>query len=188
MTHDAEADPWSLESYREYLRLLARMQLDPRLRGKLDPSDVVQQTLLVAHQKRQQFRGHSDGELAGWLRRILASELCTAARKFHGATRDVKHERSLEGALEQSSARLEAWLADDQSSVSERAMRQEQLCRLAGALAQLPEAQRDAVELYHLQGWPVPDIAAHLGRTEPAVAGLVRRGLQALRESLKESS
>ena len=63
----AEAHGRLLEKFRDYLRLLARVQLDPRLRGKLDPSDVVQQTLLEAFEKREQFCGTTNGELAAWL-------------------------------------------------------------------------------------------------------------------------
>jgi RNA polymerase sigma-70 factor (ECF subfamily) len=184
MGHDAGATGRPVEAYRDYLHLLARLRLDPRLRGKLDPSDVVQQTLVKAHQAREQYRGQSDGEQAAWLRRILANTLIDAARKYQ---RELALEQGLERALDESSARLEGWLAADQSSPSEVADRQEQLLRLAAALAQLPEDQRTAVELHHLRDAPVAEIADHLGRTEASVAGLLRRGLQKLRELLQNT-
>src|SRR6516165_10291152 len=126
----------SLDRFREYLRLLARLQLNPRLQGRLDPSDVVQQTLVKAQQGLGQLRGQSEGELLAWLRRILANTLVDAARKHGG---EVVRQRSLEESLAASSARLEAWLAADQPSPSEEAQRQEQLLALAEALAGLPE-------------------------------------------------
>src|SRR5262249_21025626 len=116
-----------LERYRDYLHLLARLQLDGRLRGKLDPADLVQETLARAHEKRAQFRGGSEAELAAWLRQILAHQLAAAVRRFQAGRRDVAHERSLEAVLQDSSARLEALLAADQSSPSERAARHDEL-------------------------------------------------------------
>src|SRR5437899_9685891 len=110
-----------LESYRDYLRLLARLQIDSRLRGKLDPSDVVQATLLAAYEKLAQYRGDSGEEMAGWLRQILTNYLAQELRKFTGPQRDVGLERSLQNALEESSSRLEAWLAAQQASPSELA-------------------------------------------------------------------
>jgi RNA polymerase sigma-70 factor (ECF subfamily) len=82
MDQHGESTPRPLESYRDYLRLLARLQLDPRLRGKLDPSDVVQQTMVKAHQNAKQFRGETEAERTAWLRRILANTMTDAARKF----------------------------------------------------------------------------------------------------------
>ena len=120
-----EADEFAVERFRPYLRLLARARLDPLLRGKLDASDIVQQTLLEAHQGRGQFRGHTTGELAAWLRQILARNLANAVRDLRRDKRDVARERSLEAALEQSASALEAWLADEQSSPSRKADRQE---------------------------------------------------------------
>ena len=183
MPHEAGPLIRAVEDYRDYLHLLARLQLDPRLRGKLDPSDVVQQTLVKAHQNRGQFRGGTEAEQAGWLRRILANTLIDAARKYQ---RELNVQQPLDQALDASSARIEAWLAADQSSPSERADRQEQLLRLAHALGRLPDDQRVVVEMHHLRDDSVADIAAALGRTEAAVAGLLRRGLKKLRTLLQE--
>jgi RNA polymerase sigma-70 factor (ECF subfamily) len=182
MPHDVGPAARAVEEYRDYLHLLARLHLDVRLQGKVDPSDLVQQTLVKAHQHHDQFRGRTSAEQAGWLRRILVNTLVDAARKYG---RELDLERSLE-ALHASSARLEACLADDGSSPSELASRQEELLRIARALAQLPDDQRVAVERHHLRDQPVAAIAADLGRTEASVAGLLRRGLKRLRELLAQ--
>jgi RNA polymerase sigma-70 factor (ECF subfamily) len=92
----------------------------------------------------------------------------------------------LEASLGESSMRLEAWLASDSTSPSGRVLRQEGLQRLAEALARLPEDQRAALELHHLQGLVVQEVGQRMGRSTAAVAGLLRRGLAALRELLKD--
>jgi RNA polymerase sigma-70 factor (ECF subfamily) len=178
---------WDLERFRDYLRLLARLQLDRRLQAKLDASDIVQQTLLAAHEHREQFRGRTDAELAGWLRTILANTMLAAARRFGADARNLDRERPLQDSLEESSARLESWLAADQSSPSERVMRVEELVRLAAALARLSADQREVIELHHLKGCPVAAVAEATGRTRPAVMGLLFRGQKKLRELLQEA-
>jgi RNA polymerase sigma-70 factor (ECF subfamily) len=178
--------PHELERYRDYLRLLAGLQLDPRLRGRIDASDVVQQTFLQAHQALAGFRGTTDGELAAWLRQILARNLAHALRDHGRDRRDIGRERSLEAALEASSIRLECWLAVEQSSPSQQANRNEQLLRLARVLAGLPEAQREAIVLHYWQGRTTVQIGEHLQRTPAAVAGLLKRGLKELRRQMLE--
>jgi RNA polymerase sigma-70 factor (ECF subfamily) len=184
MPPSGDSPGWDLERFREYLRLLARVQMDPRLQGKLDPSDVVQQTLLEAYQKRDQCRGTTDAERAAWLRGILAHNLADALRAFGRDKRDVDRERSLEESLRQSSAHLERWLAADEPSPGEQAVRQERAIRLAIALAELPEGQREALVLQYWHGWTLAEIGGHLGRTPAAVAGLLKRGLRKLRQQL----
>ena len=174
-----------LERHREYLHVLARLQLGRTLRGKVDPSDLVQQTLLRAHQSLEQFRGTSPTELTAWLRRILATTLANVVRDHGRGRRDVAMERSLERSIEESSARLDAWLAAEQSSPSRRAERNEQAILLVKALAELPESQREALLLKHCQGWSLAEIGRHLDRTPTAVASLLQRGLRQLREHLR---
>jgi len=174
-----------LEHFREYLRLLARLQFPAKLQAKIDQSDLVQQALLRAHQGLDQFRGTTFAEQAAWLRRIFANTLANAVRDYHRAARDIELEQSLNASLEQSSARLAAWLASDQTPPVEIAVRNEQFLKLADRLAQLPEVQREALLLRYCEGWSVGAIAEHLGRTRPSVASLLRRGLAQLRELLR---
>jgi RNA polymerase sigma-70 factor (ECF subfamily) len=177
------ADDQELERWRDYLNVLVRVQVDPRLRHRIDLSGVVQQTLLETHQQRPPG---GQSQEAAWLRCVLANNLADELRKLATAKRDIGRERSLEEGLARSSARLEAWLAADQSSPSQQAERHEEALRLAAALERLPDAQREALVLQHWHGWSLAQIAEHLGRSRAAVAGLIKRGLQQLRAHLQE--
>ncbi len=178
---EADAHLQPLERFREYLRLLARLQFPAILQAKLDPSDIVQQTMLNAYQGLDQFRGKSFAEQAAWLRRIFANTLANVVRDYGRAGRDVALEQSLQASLDQSSARLEAWLASEHTPPIDVALRNEQFLNLADKLAQLPEVQREVLLLRYCEGWSVRAIAEHLGRTRPSVASLLRRGLTELR-------
>jgi len=175
----------SLEQFRSYLLLLARLQLGDRPRNRIEPSDIVQQTLLEAHAQLDQFHG-DDSDLAAWLRQALVNNLRDAWRAMHRERRDIRREQALEEAVEQSSLRLEGMLIAAKSSPSERAVRNEELLRLADALIELPEVQREAIVLHHLQGCSLAETARRLDRTDAAVAGLLHRGLRKLRELLAQ--
>jgi RNA polymerase sigma-70 factor, ECF subfamily len=170
-----------LESFRSYLRMLAAAQVPGHLRGQVDPSDVVQMTLLKAHQHFDQYRGTSEAELAAWLRRILANTMIDALRRLTRAPNVFE-------AIEQSSSHLEALLAAEGATPSEQAVRQEELERLAQALEGLPDDQRTAVQLQQIQDCSVAQIAALMNRTKTAVGGLLKRGMRRLRELMREGS
>src|SRR6516225_403405 len=116
---------WDPGRYRELLQVMARrLQLDPRLKRRFDSSDLVQETLLKAHQAQKQFRGQSEGERIKWLHQILANTARDKIREAHADKRDPNLERSLDAMVHDSSVRLEAWLAAEQSSPSQKAERQ----------------------------------------------------------------
>jgi len=168
-----------LEGFRSYLRMLAGAQIPHAMRGQVDPSDLVQHTLLQAHEKQVQFRGGSDAELAAWLRAILRNAIVDALRR-------VTREPHMLQAVEQSSAHLEALISAADSSPSEQAARQEQLERLAQALEQLPEDQRSAVQMQQIHDCSVEEIAEALGKSKSAVGGLLKRGMRRLREMMQQ--
>jgi RNA polymerase sigma-70 factor (ECF subfamily) len=174
----------ALEPFRSYLEVLARVHLDPRLRGKLDAADVVQQALLRAYAAWPEMNNRDQPVLTAWLRRILARTLADVVKHYDRDKRAVDLERSLEADLDRSASGLAGWLAADQTSPSQAAIRNEEMLRLADALAALPEPQREVVVLKHLRGWTLQQIAEHLGRTVPAVASFLRRGLEDLRHRL----
>jgi RNA polymerase sigma-70 factor, ECF subfamily len=186
MHQDAAKPEQGLEKYRPYLALLVRHRLDGRLQGKVDASGVVQQTLWEAHQGLKDFRGTTEPEVAAWLRQILVRNLTDEVRKLAAGKRDLARERSLEQAVEQSASNLAAWLAQEQSSPSQQAVRHEQTLELAAALARLPQDQRTAVELHHLEGYSLVEVGRQMQRSKEAVAGLLFRGLKRLRELLPQ--
>jgi RNA polymerase sigma-70 factor, ECF subfamily len=173
-----------LEQYRSYLHLLAEVRMDHRLRSKLDPSDIVQETLLHAHQAWGGFHGKSEGEIAAWLRQILARNLLHCVRDMHRACRDVDREVSLQAAIEQSADHLERWLAAEQSSVSQKAVREEGVMELAKAIQGLPDGVREAIVLHYWQDCSLAEIGEHLGRSKAGVAGLLQCGVKLLRRQI----
>jgi RNA polymerase sigma-70 factor (ECF subfamily) len=188
MNHPVESNHETLDQFRSYLYLLARAHLGPRIGNKIDASDLVQQTLMDAHAKKNQFRGETDAERAAWLRKILTCNLADALRHQHRAKRDISRQRSLEAEIDGSFCHAESWLAASQPSPSQYVTKKEELLRLADALTKLPEAQRDAVIFRHLQGMSLAEVASQLDRSEAAVAGLVYRGLNKLHDLLDQGS
>jgi len=179
--------PDDLNRYRQYLILLVRAKLDPRLAGPVDPSDIVQQTLLEAHAREAVFKGETEADRRAWVRRILANNLADTRRGLFRAKRDLRRQRSLEALLDRSSIRLGSLLAADQSSIGSHLDREERAVRLADALMNLPEAQREALIMQYWQGIPLAAIAEQMSRSPAAVAGLLKRGLKQLRQQLGES-
>jgi RNA polymerase sigma-70 factor (ECF subfamily) len=185
---DAEARGRLLDSYRNYLTLLARLQLGRTLRGKADPADLVQETFLRAHRDFAQFRGATEAELLGWLRRILATAAANFVRHYLGTRRrDVRLERQMADDLDRSSRALDRGLVAPSGSPSEKAQKREQAVALADALESLPATYGEVIILRHLEELSFPEVAARLGRSVDSVKKLWVRGLAQLREHLEEA-
>jgi len=184
----AQSPEWHPERYRDLVLLWARqLHLDPRLQRRFDSSDLAHDTLLKAHKKIGEFRGTTEAELLRWLHTILLNHLRDQIAYEKADRRNFELEQALPAVVAESSDRIDRWLADGQSSPSDQAVRHEQELRLAAALDRLPEDQRDVVILHYLMKTSVADIASQMKRTEKAVAGLLRRGVQKLGEILNDN-
>lgn len=176
-----------LESFRNYLRLLAYTGLGEVLRDKADPSDLVQETLLKAHANFLHFRGRNEAELAGWLRQILARNLIDLGRRYRATeARQVARERSLEELLDQSSLALGKLIAVGGGSPSDHAQKRELCVVLADALADLSDDHRQVIMLRSLEERSWEDVAERMGRTSGAVRILWARALTHLRPLIEE--
>jgi RNA polymerase sigma-70 factor (ECF subfamily) len=181
-----------LESYRNYLRLLAITQIDSRLRPKISASDLVQETMLGAYRDFSQFRGHSERQLLAWLRKILINRLHAFVQKHVLAEkRDLRREISLEEigeALARSGARLEAgaFLADRNPSPRSNMIRRENAVVLADHLARMSPKYRDVIVLRNLKGLSFEEVAQQMNRTSGAVRMLWLRAVRQLRERIEE--
>jgi RNA polymerase sigma-70 factor (ECF subfamily) len=174
-----------LELYRQYLGLLARVQIGQRLQGKVDASDVVQDTFLEAHRNFGRFQGASEAQFVAWLRQILAANLGNLVRRYLGTQgRDVRLERELAVGVDESSRALDGALVAPQSSPSQQAVRREQAVLLADALGQLPADYREVLVLRHLQGLTFPEVAQRMGRSLDSVEKLWVRALARLRQTV----
>lgn len=174
-----------LENYRRYLSLLARAKVGLLLQGKLDASDVVQETYLEAHRHFERFRGQSEAELVAWLRQILAGVIAQLVRRYIGTQgRDVRLERDLEHDLANSSRILDRGLLAAESTPSQHAARRETAVLVADAIANLPADYREAIVLRHMEGLPFSEVAERMGRSVDSVEKLWMRGLAKLKDAL----
>jgi RNA polymerase sigma-70 factor (ECF subfamily) len=188
---DAGALEILLHRYREFVRLLIRHRSSGQLRGRVDSSDMVQETLLKAAQNLAQFHGEREEEWCAWLGRIAEREVI-AQRRLHveAAKRTVTREQSLDPgrtSFDNGLSRLDLWCVRSPrspSSPSRAALRKERAQLLADALARLPEDYREVLVLRHLEGREFSEIAERLRRSNGAVRVLWTRALKKLREEL----
>jgi RNA polymerase sigma-70 factor, ECF subfamily len=171
--------------YRNYLRLLARTQVKIVLRGRLDPSDLVQEVLANAFEGFNQFKGATEGELTQWLRKILVRQLADQVKRHESQKRDVRREFSLD-ALDRSVVEAEGILVSRLSSPSSQAARRERSVLLADALEKLPADYREVIILRHLERVEFSEIARRMDRSAGAVRMLWVRALEKLRAALGE--
>jgi RNA polymerase sigma-70 factor (ECF subfamily) len=182
---DSEALGRLLELYRNYLTLLARTQIGRRLQGKVDASDLVQETFLAAHRDFGTCRATTEKELVSWLRKILAANLTDLVRHYCGAKRrDVRLERQLADELNESSRAMNLEAMAQQSSPSAQAVQREQAVLLADALQTLPADYREVIVLRHLEGLTFFEVARRMDRSLDAVEKLWVRALTRLRRIL----
>lgn len=179
-----------LELYRNYLSLLATTQIDRRLRPRVSPSDIVQETMLKAHRAFASFRGLSEPELIVWLRTILVNNMATIVEQhLIAAKRDVRREVSLEklgAALEHSTIQLRGLLPANVETPSVSAQKREEEVILADQMAKLPEDYREVLVLRNLKGIAFREIASTMKRSEAASRMLWLRAIEKLRDVYQE--
>jgi RNA polymerase sigma-70 factor (ECF subfamily) len=174
------------DSFRPYLTVLARGQIPAAMQARLDASDIVQETLLEAFRKREQYRGADDPrQIAAWLRQLLSCNLIDALRAQRRESRDVNREQSIVQSVDESSMGLEHLLTIDQSTPSQILERRFRALEVARAIEELPEQQRDAIMYRYFQKSTLEQIAVQMEKSKPAVAGLLKRGLESLRERFR---
>ena len=177
-----------LERYRNYLQLLARLEIGRRLQNKVETGDLVQETFLEAHRNLEQFRGQSEREFVAWLRSILAAKVHHVLRHYLGTQgRDLRREQPLHFNLDQSSRILDRGLIAMGSSPSQQVARRESGVLLAEALARLPEDYREVVVLRNLEDLSFPEVATRMERSVDSVQKLWVRALTQLRRTMKDA-
>lgn len=174
---------------RGYLTLVARTRLQGWMQGKIDSSDLVQQTLLDAYRGFDQFRGRTRGEWLAWLRRILDNRAADAVRAFQGtakrrSSREVSLDQPGVGAGLSNPPRYEP--VDDGDSPSAALQRVEDQLALADAIEQLAPDYREVIILRNFQRRSFSEIAEIMGRTRPAVQMLWMRAVRTLQAILAE--
>lgn len=175
-----------LQLYRNYLTILATTQLDRRLRRRMSPSDLVQETMLAAHRDFGQFRGHCEREFIAWLRQILIHSLHHAVETHVKAKRrDVRCEVSIEqvsAALDRSVINFAQILADNGPSPSAPAHQRERAVAVADQLARLRPEYRDVIVLRNLQGLSFDEVAERMERNPGAVRMLWLRAIEKFKQ------
>jgi RNA polymerase sigma-70 factor (ECF subfamily) len=173
--------------FRAYLRLLARLHVQPLLQAKFDESDIVQETCLQALVSLEQFQGDNKRQFAAWLRRILANKGAWMARQYLGTEkRSVQIERRLQQSFDRSSVGIANLIPDRCATPSQNAIQRERSVQLADALARVNPDQREVLIMHGVQARSIAEVAKVMGRSQASTWKIWARGLQALRHAARD--
>lgn len=165
-----------LEKYRGHLRHLAENLLDDRAAGRLDASDIVQQTCLSVHKQIAEFEGKDAAQFAAWIRQIHERNVRNAVRdQLHAGKRAINREVRL--------AERDVHAAG-QSSPSQQVVRNEESERLARAIVQLPEDEQEVLRRRYLEGQSLVEVASAMGLTKDALVWLMKRAMKNVKQHL----
>jgi len=181
---DESARNHLFEACRSYVAVMARVQLHRRLRTKVDPSDLVQQSLLEAHRAFDDFRGGTPQDWLAWLKQIVLHNAIDVDKHYRGTgRRDLRQERALVNA-DQSASGVERPLVDPGPSPSQLLSHAERKMRLANAIETLPEDYRHVILLRNIERLPFDEVAEQMNRTLGACQMLWTRAVEQLRKQL----
>ena len=175
-----------LEQFRDMLRGTAQQELSPRLKVRVDASDVVQATFLEVARDIDAFRGEELAQFVAWLQQILKNNILQSVEMHKLAQkRSIDRERRLDGLIKSGFACRNQFTAN-QSTPSQRIQREEHARRLLAAIESLPLYQKDVTRMRFLEGMSLEEIAEALTRSKTAVAGLLKRGMRKLRQEFAD--
>jgi RNA polymerase sigma-70 factor, ECF subfamily len=176
-----------LDRHRESLRRMINLRLDQQIKRRIDVSDVVQDVLVEASRRLQDYLADPSMPFHLWIRQIAKDRIIDAHRRHRvSAKRSVDREQPLKntGPVDQSTMDLAGQLCDPQLTPAAAATQRELAVHVQGAIEQLDENDRDIILMRHYEQLSNQEIAAALGLTEPAASMRYLRALKRLRKIL----
>ena len=159
--------------HRDRLRRMVRLRLDPRLQGRVDPSDILQDAYVDLVEKLPDYKNRPGPPFLVWLRLVVGERLIRVHRHHLGtAARDAGREISLHQASmpQASSASLAAHLLGRITTASQAAARNELQHLLQEALNGMEPIDREVIALRHFEDMSNDDVAAALGLSKAAAS------------------
>jgi RNA polymerase sigma-70 factor (ECF subfamily) len=184
---EAEAVEHLLAVHREPLRRMIGLRLDPALAARVDASDIVQDVLLEAHRRLQEYLKNPVMPFHLWLRHIAKDHIIDAHRRHRQAQRrSLDREQPIVPAVlaDHSSYELAGQLIDPELTPATEAIRREMQRRLDAAIAELDEDDREIILLRHREQMANQDVARALGLNEAAASMRYLRAVRRLRAAL----
>ena len=177
-----------LDGFREPLRRVIQLRLDPVLARRVDASDIVQDVLIEATQRLRDYLKNPAMPFSLWLRHLAQDRIIDTHRRHRLAQRrSIDREQSITKpawADDESSANLVAQLIDTERTPASEAIQQELATRLTSAIDQLAEDDREIILMRHTEQMSNQDVAECLGLTEAAASMRYLRSLRRLRQVL----
>ena len=163
--------------YRSYLEFVGGQEINADVQRKLGTSDIVQETMLQAHQSIGSFTGTTEPQFRHWIRQILMHEIVDACRRFQTQKREVNRECTLDSEL--------PLPPDDAKTPRSAAVAEEEARLLAEAMQRLPAEYAEVIQLRNFDGLPLAEVADQMNRTTDAARKLWARAVERLKRELR---